>query len=216
MRLVKLHNETKNKDEKMWYLFKLGMCNIGYCNSKNPFGEREQSGGWVSLQVKNYDLQYRMYQMAGQKYYFSPNNLKEQLDKSKPSKHFFGSMIKQAVNHFYADTYDLTNTYKLKGQYTNMNHYQQKVKVKHERLLKGKYYQCDDISNWFRGLVRYTIGDEVRLYFHEDYNYYQEKELVEDELKINKKSIMYEWFKSSYPYDPSYFAPEIDEPVDYY
>jgi len=205
MRLVRLHNEAIDKNEKMYYLFKLGMCNIGYCNSKNPFGEREQSGGWISLQVKNYDLQYRMYQMAGQKYYFSPDNLKHQLDNCKQDKRSGNpNWIVNNRNHFYENTCDFTNTNKLKGQYTNSNHYLHKIKVKHERLIKGKYYQCDDISNWFRTLIRYTLKEEVRLYWSDACPYTEE----------NKK-VLYNYFRT-FPYDPSYFSADLDYPIDQY
>lgn len=206
MTILKVYNETKNKDEKMYLLMLLGMCNIGYCNNKNPFGEREQSGGWISLQVKNYDLQYRMYQISAQKYYQIPEDITEQLQSVKPKKmekYYTSNSLPTHYNHFMDETRFFDNKVILKGCYNLHSHYTKKIKCKYVRLCKGKFYQCDDISNWFRNLCRYTIDEKNRLYYSDACRYKDDKKVLRDYFR-------------SFPYDPSYFSSDIDLPIDQY
>lgn len=209
MTLLKYYNTTKDKNEKMYYLMLLGMCNIGLCNSKNPFGEKQDvyPDSEIATQ-KNYDLQYRMYQICGMKYYEIPEDITEQLKSVKPKSYedCMGYGVGgNKYNHFTDGTKTFDNKVILKGCYQMISHYTKKIKCKHVRLCKGKYIQCDEIAEWFKYLCRYEVNINNQLYYSE-FNYYHRGD----------KKLLLQFFKSSFPYDPSYFDPLEDKPFDYF
>ena len=190
-----IYNKTKNKDEKFYYLMLAGMCNLGYCNSKNPFGTRDPDPE-LGFQQKNYDLQFRMYQINHIKYKTIPSDIKAQLKKRGRVKHkTHGLYNGREMNWKQQGISNMENKIFIPKVLTPHEE-GLKVKVKEERLMKGRYLECDEISN------KYQEGWSCHLYDAPQLIYYNPD-------KYNDKPILKDFFYTTYPFDPSWSPPTI-------
>ena len=198
-RLCDLFNATKNKDEKFYYLLKAGMCNIGYCNSKNPFGVREDMDKYYKnmgdkYPQKNFDLQYRMYQINHMKYRTLPEDIGEQLKKrGRVKTNVKGWYSGRPCNWAQEGVSNMENKIFIPKKLTTHEH-GLKVKVKEERLMKGRYLQCEEISNKYQ--EGWYAHDTPQLIYY-DADMYPDKPILK------------EWFKKTYPYDPILLYPSV-------
>ena len=147
-RLSDIYNNLTKKDEKMFILMKMGMCNLGYSYDINPFGIFSDCLLYRNddeTQQRNIDLQFRMWIINCKKHKTLPEDVNEQLDKEAHRK----QLPNGSPDHTQQDVSDFENKVKVKKELHYKQHYL-KIKCKNKRLLKGKLWECEDISKWFR------------------------------------------------------------------
>ena len=177
--LSRVYSETKNKDEKIFILMMMGLCHSGMVDSGAmlPFGTIETKTATYLPHIRglfpNYepdkqgcmDLNFRMYQIAKNKYKEDADNFKEQYEKKNPKwkKHIEEKKAKH-IKHF--NIKDDDSEVKFCGDY----HKKPKYKVKNIPLCKGKSLECEEIVDMWE-----KMNSDCREIIHIDYNYIKDK-----------------------------------------